>query len=60
MEGEDVGEAQGSGAGAERHGLLHGCHVAEDGPGRLVPGARLLGLGAGEAALGKHEPLDAG
>ena len=60
MQGQDVGQAQGPGARTQRHGRLHGRHVAQDGPGRLVPGGTLFGLGAGEPALGEHQPLDPG
>jgi hypothetical protein len=45
-------------AGAEGH-RVHD-DVAEDGLGGLVASIRLLGLGAGEAALGEHETLDPG
>jgi hypothetical protein len=47
-------------AGAEGHRVLHRDDVAEDGLGGLVASIRLLGLGAGEAALGEHETLDPG
>jgi hypothetical protein len=48
---EDVTEPEWIYADAEGDRVFHGGDVAEDGPGSLVAGARLLGFRSGEAAL---------
>ncbi len=57
---QDVLDPERLRAGSERDRLLHRRDVAEDGPGRLVTGAVLVGFRAGQATLGEDEPLDAG